>query len=140
MRQVFSVVLLVAVAGLVPLAHANPQEAKDGDDSPFLGTWAGTWTGGSSGTFEMTVAKDANGKLSGRISPTPEGGGPYTAAFRSVVVEGGKLTATFDPPDGEVRVTLTATVEGATSKGTYEVYDKNQGGGVESGSWTAKKK
>lgn len=140
MRKALSIVLLVAVAAFVPLAHANQKEAKGADDSAFLGTWSGTWTGGSAGTFEMTVSRDASGKLSGSITPSPETGTPYTASFRSAVVEKGTLTATFDPPNGEVRVTLIATVEGAASKGTYEVYDKNQGSGVESGSWTAKRK
>jgi hypothetical protein len=139
-RKARFIVLLVAVAGLVPFARATQKEAKGADDSAFLGTWSGTWTGGSGGTFEMTVSKDASGKLSGSITPSPNNGSPYTSPFRSVVVENGTLTATFDPPDGEVRVTLTATVEGGASKGTYEVYDKNQGGGVESGTWTAKKK
>jgi len=128
MRRLLPVVMLVAAAGLGQ------------DDSAYLGTWSGTWTGGSAGRFEMTISRDASGKLSGSITPSPENGATYTASFQSLAVENGKLTAAFRPPDGEVGVTLAGTVEGAECKGTYDVLDRNQGSVVESGSWTAKKK
>ena len=88
----------------------------------------------------MTLSRDANGKLSGSITPSPENGATYTSSFQSLAVENGKLTAAFRPPDGEVGVTLAGTVEGAECKGTYDVLDRNQGSVVESGSWNAKKK
>jgi hypothetical protein len=143
-RKTFSVVLLVAMAALGGSAVAAPADQKDGKsaskDSAFLGTWSGTWTGGSSGRFEMTLSQDAGGKLSGSISPTSDNGGSYTSQFQSVVVEAGTLTAKFQPPDGQVDVTLKATVEGAESKGTYAAHEKSQDMDVDSGTWTAKKK
>jgi hypothetical protein len=133
--------MLVAAAGLGQVALANQEETPSAkDDSAYLGTWSGTWTGGSAGRFEMTISRDASGKLSGSITPSPENGAPYTASFQSLVVENGKLTAAFQPPDGEVRVTMAGTLEGVGCKGTYDVLDRSQGSVVESGSWTAKKK
>jgi hypothetical protein len=141
MRRTLAVVMLVAAAGLGQLALANQKETTGAkDDSAFLGTWSGTWSGGSAGRFEMTISRDANGKLSGSITPSPENGAPYTSSFQSLVVENGKLTARFQPPDGQVGVSMTATVEGAECKGSYDVYEKSNGSGVESGSWAAKKR
>jgi hypothetical protein len=128
--------MLVAAAGLGQVALANQEETPSAkDDRAYLGTWSGTWTGGSAGRFEMTISRDASGKLSGSITPSP-----YAASFQSLVVENGKLTAAFQPPDGEVRVTMAGTLEGVGCKGTYDVLDRSQGSVVESGSWTAKKK
>ena len=140
MRRTLPVVLLVAAAGLGSLALSNQKETTGANESAFLGTWSGTWTGGSAGRFEMTISRDASGKLSGSITPSPENGATYTSSFQSLVVENGKLTASFRPPDGEVGVTMAGTVEGAECRGTYDVLDRSQGSVVESGSWTARKK
>ena len=140
MRRTLPVVLLVAAAGLGSLALSNQKETTGANESAFLGTWSGTWTGGSAGRFEMTISRDASGKLSGSITPSPDNGAPYTSSFQSLVVENGKLTAAFQPPGGEVGVTMAGTVAGAACKGTYDVQDKSQGSVVESGSWNATKK
>ncbi len=141
MRRTLPVVMLVAAAGLGQVALANQEETPSAkDDSAYLGTWSGTWTGSSAGRFEMTISRDASGKLSGSITPSPDNGAPYTSSFQSLVVENGKLTAAFQPPGGEVGVTMAGTVAGAACKGTYDVQDKSQGSVVESGSWNATKK
>jgi len=135
MRRLLPVVMLVAAAGLGPLALASQKETTGAkDESAYLGTWSGTWSGGSAGRFEMTISRDASGKLSGSITPSPENGAPYTSPFQSLAVENGKLTVAFRPPDGEVGVTMAGTVEGGECKGTYDVLDRSQGSVVESGS------
>lgn len=140
MRKAFVGSLLVAIAGFAHLAGAQQKETKKAPDAKaFLATWSGTWMGGAGGKFEMKFEKDAKGNLGGSISPTPNDGAAYTVPFKSVVLESGKLTATFEPPDGQAEVTMTATVAGAAGKGEYNVRDK-QGTDVETGSWTAKRK
>jgi hypothetical protein len=138
-RLQISLLTILVLAGatllVVPDASARPD---DGD--AFVGTWEGTWTGGSSGKLEMTISKGAGGKLSGSISPKPDQGDGYTVPFKTVEVVSGKLTTKCEDPNGEVEITLTGSAEGKSVKGTYNVRQKGDGSEVESGTWTATKK
>lgn len=138
MRRTGPVVLsLLVVFGLAPLAQA---QAKDKKADGFLGTWSGSWTGGSEGSLELTISKGADGKLAGSITPSPSNGDSFTATFTSVTVEDQKLTATFDSPDGGAEATLTGTLGEGAAQGAYSLKEKSQGSVVETGSWTARKK
>ena len=136
LRIFFAAILFLTGAAFL---HA-PGAAARADADAFIGTWEGTWTGSSTGKLEMTISKAADGKLSGSVSPRPDQGDGYTVPFKSVEVAAGKLTAKCDDPNGEVEITLTATVEGKSARGTYSVRAKADGSEVESGSWTATKK
>jgi hypothetical protein len=51
--------------------------AAQGGDKPssaeeFVGTWNGTWDGAGTGGFELTLEKNEDGTLGGRISATGE--------------------------------------------------------------------
>jgi len=138
LRRTLSVVVsLLVVFGLGQLAQA---QSKDKKADAFLGTWSGSWTGGSDGILELTISKGADGTLGGSITPSPSHGDSFTATFKSVVVEDQKLTATFDSPDGGAEATLTGTLEEGAAKGAYTLKEKSQGSVVETGTWTAKKK
>ena len=136
MRRILSVVALLAVVGLAGQAQAGSDKKGDG----FVGTWSGTWTGGSEGSFEMTISKGTDGKLGGSITPSPVSGETYTSSFRTVEVEDKTLKATFDSPDGAAEASITGTLDGATAKGTYSLKEKSQGTVVETGTWSVKKK
>lgn len=128
--------VLLLCCALVSLAQA--QQAA-GEKNP-VGAWAGSWTGGSNGTFEMAITKAADGKLGGSITPKPEGGESYTATFTSVAFSDGKGTIKLADPSGEVEITLEATVDGSTLKGSYSVRAKADGGEVDRGTFTANKR
>lgn len=134
-----SLLAILLIAGLVSFAGSHTLARPDDGDA-FIGTWEGTWTGGSSGKVGMTIAKGAGGKLSGTISPTPDQGDGYTVSFKSVEVNAGKLTVKFDDPGGEVEITLIGTAEGKSAKGTYSVKQKGDGTEVDTGTWTVSKK
>ena len=140
MRRQFSCALFVIVL-LTCVSYARQAEArKASGNSEVLGTWSGTWEGGSTGKFEMTITKGADGKLTGSLSAHPEGGDGYTTSFKSVDVSGGKLTVTLEDPQGEVRITLEGSLDQTAMKGGYSVRTKAQGEEVEGGTWQAKKK
>jgi hypothetical protein len=120
------------------VSSVQAQQAANGKNP--VGAWAGSWTGGSNGTFEMTITKAADGKLGGSITPKPEGGESYTATFNSVAHSEGKVTIKLADPAGEVEITLEATVDGSTLKGTYSVRAKADGNEVDRGTFTANKK
>jgi hypothetical protein len=130
---------ILLITGMTFPGALRATARPDGGDV-FVGTWQGTWTGGSSGKFEMTFSKGAGGKLSGSISPKPDQGDGYTVEFKSVEVVSGKLTAKNEDPNGDVEITITGSAEGKAAKGTYSVKQKADGTEVDTGSWTATKK
>jgi hypothetical protein len=141
----------MVVAVLVMAAPGAGAQSKDKDAKAdkvvkaekaeaFVGTWSGSWTGGSDGTLELTIAKGADGKLGGSITASPASSDTFTASFKTAAVEGGKLTATFDSPDGGAEATLIGELEAGVAKGAYTLKEKAQGSVVETGTWSAKKK
>ncbi len=102
------------------------------------GTWDGTWEGeGQSGGFGVTLEAGKDGKPGGSVSVTGEP--TYKATLKTLAFDGAKMTATYDfPPDPSATVTLGATFEGDTAKGTWALKSSNLGN--ISGTWTVKKK
>ncbi len=137
LQTAFLAILLIA--GFVLLAAPEALSGTDDKDA-FVGTWEGTWNGGSTGHVGMTFSKSADGKLAGSISPKPDQGDGYTVSFKSVEVISGKLTVKFEDPNGENEITLTGSLEGKSAKGTYSVKQKGDGSEVDAGSWTVTKK
>jgi hypothetical protein len=135
MRKSLFVILSLLCFGLAGLA----QEQTAGEKK-LVGAWAGSWDGGSRGTFEMTITKDADGKLGGSITPRPEGGDSYTTSFKSVEMADGKVKLKVAIPGDEAGVTVEATLDGPVLKGTYSVRAKEDGREVDSGTITASKK
>jgi hypothetical protein len=115
-------------------------QAPKATEKDLIGTWAGKYTGTSSGSYEMTINRDAEGKLSGSVSPKPDDGEPYTTPFNTIKFADGKATLTcFDPP-GQIEITVEATLEGSSLTGTYVVRAKADGSEVERGTLTGTKK
>ena len=134
MRKSFFVLLFcVCLMGLA-LAHQAASEKN------LLGTWAGTWTGGSNGSFELTITKAADGKLGGSISPKPDGQEGYTVPFTSAVFADGKATLKLQDPAGEAEITLVVSADSSALTGTYSVRIKADGNEVDQGTLKATKK
>jgi hypothetical protein len=136
MRKSLFVVLSLLCFCLAVLA----QTQQAASEKNLVGAWAGTWTGGSNGSFEMTITKDADGKLGGSVTPKPEGGESYTVSFKSVALADGKVTMKLSDPGDEAEITLEATLDGSALKGTYLVRIKADGNEVDRGTITANKK
>ena len=128
--------LLILLAVSVPRAQEKPEASKP---ASLTGTWTGTWEGaGSGGGFELTLEQVKDGPLTGRVAVTGEPA--YKAVFKSLTVDGKKLTASYDfPPDESVEVSLAGTVEGNKIAGTWGVVAKGDKTEVASGSWTVTK-
>jgi hypothetical protein len=130
--------VLLGLAGMCAVAAAQaPQKATEKD---LIGTWAGRYSGASTGAFEMTITRDAEGRLGGTVSPKADDGEAYTAPFTSVKFADGKATMTFTDPAGNVDITIEATPEGSSIKGTYVVHARADGSEAERGTFTATKK
>jgi hypothetical protein len=128
---------LMSLVAPAPGAAQSGSGGKSGGDAAaakkYYGTWDGTWEGaGQSGGFAVTLEAGKDGTPGGHVSVTGEP--TYKATLKTLSFDGAKMTATYDfPPDPSVTVTLGATFEGATAKGTWAVGDL-------SGTWTVKKK
>ncbi|MCI0387411.1 MAG: hypothetical protein MOB07_01400 [Acidobacteria bacterium] len=135
MRKTIIVTLIVLIFGVGYMSYAQSRSRNNA-----AGTWSGSWTGASKGKFEMTIKKDAAGKLSGTLTASPDQGQGYTAQFQSVEVKASKLTMKFEDPGGEVGVTLQAVIQGSSIKGDYSIRSKANSEEVEKGTFTATRK
>lgn len=134
-------VLTIGLMSLVAPGAAQSGGSGGGDAAAakkYYGTWVGTWEGeGQSGGFDVMLEAGKDGKLGGSVSVTGEP--TYKATLKTLAFDGAKMTATYDfPPDPSATVTLGATFEGDTAKGTWAL--KSSSIGAISGTWTVKKK
>jgi len=105
----------------------------------FLGTWTGTWDGAGSGGFELTLEKDKNGAVSGKVSVTGEP--TYKATFKALSFDGMKMSAKYDfPPDEAEEVMLAASFDSNTAAGTWSLREKANNNEVARGRWTVSRK
>jgi hypothetical protein len=134
-RNLIVAVVLVLGVGLSPAQ----QEGKPPAGEPFIGVWSGSWDGaGSGGGFELTLEREKDKALSGRVSVTGEP--TYKATLTSVTFEGAKMTGKYDfPEDPAAEVVLIATFEEKSVGGTWSLREKSTGNEVSNGSWTAKR-
>jgi len=131
---------LLAILAMACLCATVAAQAQKATEKDLIGTWAGKWTGGSSGAFELTVTKGADGKLGGSVSPKPDNGDPYTSPLTSVQFVDGKATIKCNDPSGDVEITMEATIEGSAIKGEYIVRARADGSEAERGTFTGSKK
>ena len=117
---------------------AAQQAVSTGEE--FVGLWSGGWEGsGSSGGFELTLEKEKDGPVTGKVSVTGEP--TYKATFKALSFEGKKMTAKYDfPPSDQAEIVLIATFDGNNAKGTWSLRAKSDGTEVVAGTWTVTKK
>src|SRR6185503_12963998 len=100
MRTVLSVVLssLLLAGAVAAQTQQQKPAAPTAAEKALIGTWNGSWTGGSSGTVTFTFVMGTDGKLGGSAAPQPSDGQGYTTAFTSVVIAGDKVTMKMSTP------------------------------------------
>jgi hypothetical protein len=130
--------LWILILGAVcSAAQRGVEGLKPGEE--FLGIWTGTWDGAGTGGFELTLEKDKDGAIGGRVSVTGEP--TYKATLKTLTFDGRKMTASYDfPPDPGGEVRLATTFEGNAAKGTWSLREKATGNEVATGGWTVTKK
>jgi hypothetical protein len=130
--------LLLLVCSIASAASVDARQAAGADQ--YAGMWSGTYDGGGTGQFEMTLVKAQDGAMTGKVDVTTEGGN-YSADLKSVAFEGAKMTAKYDfPLDPSAEVIMTATFEGSTAKGTWSLRPKGQPDELASGGIAVTKK
>ena len=113
MKTVLSLMLaalLVSTGVAAQQAQQQKPAPASGLEKALIGTWNGSWTGGSSGTVTFTFVRGTDGKLGGSAAPQPNDGQGYTTTFTSVVVADDKVTMKMLTPDGGAEITVQALV------------------------------
>lgn len=134
-----AVVTAVMLAIIWAAGQFGVASASDGDQ--YVGTWKGTWEGaGAGGRFDLTLAKDGEGKLAASVSVGTDMG-DYNAKFSTVTVTGDKLAGAYDyPPDPQGEVTITGSFDPKNAIGTWSLGAKGQPGGQAiAGTWKVTK-
>lgn len=112
----FWCVILVAAA----ISSMAAQRGSDAPPKPepLVGVWSGTWEGaGANGGFELTLELPKEGPVTGKVSVTGEP--TYKAGFKSLSIDGNKMSAKYDfPADDSAEVTLAATFDGNKATAT----------------------
>ncbi|MPY88552.1 MAG: hypothetical protein GEU99_11565 [Luteitalea sp.] len=120
MRKTLS---LVIVGFVCSLGLLSAQESAQPAEDRIVGTWVGTWDGESTGKYTMSIEHDAEKGLGGTVETTPDSGeAGYTATFKSIVVDGEKVTMKYDMPDG-AEVQIEGTLEGTALEGTWKAFN-----------------
>lgn len=131
----------LGVIGLLMVGVVLGAQAPKATEKDLLGVWAGRFEGGgSAGSFDMTITKDAQGKLGGSVTPKLDAGEQYTVPLTSVQFTDGKATITCPDGSGNAEVTVEVTIEGTGMKGTFVVRAKADGNEMDRGTITAAKK
>lgn len=125
---------------VLTVINASAQRTENAQADSTGGTWTGNWQGaGSSGDFELTLERTPEGRLGGRVAVTGES--DYKAELKTAALDGNKLTAAYDfPPDPSVEVSLAATLDGNSLKGTWAAREKGSGNEVAQGTFAVSKK
>jgi hypothetical protein len=122
----------LALLGAVAVAQS--------DIAAFVGAYAGTWEGGGTGRFDLTIEKGSDGKPAGGVSVGTEQG-DYTAKFKEVSFEGQNMKARYEfPLDAQADVAITGKFDGGAAEGTWSLVAKGGDQSFAGGTWKVTKK
>lgn len=126
--QIKATAVLLLLASICFAAPITPARAADGDQ--YLGTWSGTWAGadGSSGHFQLNLERGGDGKITGSIAVSQDGGGgsDYTAKLKNAAFVSDQFTAAYEPPDGQSEIHLKGTFGSTGGDGEWSLGAKDQ--------------
>ena len=110
------------------------------DIAAFVGTYGGTWEGGGTGRFDLTIEKGADGQPAGGVSVGTDNG-DYTAKFKELSFDGQNMKARYEfPLDTQADVAITGTFNGGAVAGTWNLVPKGGDQSFAGGTWKVTKK
>jgi hypothetical protein len=122
----------LALMGAVAMAQS--------DVAAFVGAWGGTWEGGGSGRFDLTIERGSDGQPAGGVSVGSDQG-DYTAKFKQLSFEGQNMKGRYEfPLDPRADIAITGTFNGGTAEGTWSLVEKDGDQAMAGGSWKVAKK
>lgn len=140
MKTRSSVWLFLFLFSAIGLAAQRGTEKSPSVEN-LLGVWSGSWEGaGGSGGFELTLEKNKDTGIAGRVSVTGEP--TYKASFKALSFDGNKMSAKYDfpPNEADAEVWLAATFDGSKANGTWSLRVKRDQSEVAAGTFAVTKK
>jgi hypothetical protein len=121
------------------LALLGAVAAAQTDIAAFVGTWNGTWEGGGSGRFDLTIERGSEGQPAGGVSVGTDQG-DYTAKFKELSFDGQNMTARYEfPLDARADIKVTGTFNGGAAEGTWDMVAKDGDQSFAGGTWKVAK-
>ena len=122
----------IALLGAVAVAGS--------DIAAFVGTYNGTWEGGGTGRFDLTIEKAGDGQPAGGVSVGTDQG-DYTAKFKELSFDGQNMKARYEfPLDAQADVAITGKFDGGAAEGTWSLVAKGGDQSFAGGTWKVQKK
>ena len=110
------------------------------DISAFVGTWNGSWEGGGTGRFDLTIEKGSDGQPTGGVSVGTDQG-DYTAKFKQLSFEGQNMKGRYEyTPDPQADIIVTGTFNGSAAEGAWSLVQKDGDQSFAAGTWKVTKK
>jgi hypothetical protein len=126
--------------GAAALALLGAVAVAQTDIAAFVGTWNGTWEGGGTGRFDLTIERGSDGQPAGGVSVGTDQG-DYTAKFKELSFDGQSMKACYEfPLDGQADVTVTGTFNGSAAEGKWDLVGKGGDQSFAGGTWKVSKK
>ena len=100
------------------------------------GTYTGTWSGGATGDFRLTLTEAEKGDWKADVVFTM-GSDEVKTKVTSVKVEGNKITVIYqyDLQGTQLQSNVTGEFKGKTIEGTYKATAVGDGSAVDEGTW-----
>jgi hypothetical protein len=132
MRKQWLAAAALALLGAVAVAQT--------DIAAFVGTWNGTWEGGGTGRFDLTIESGGDGQPAGGVSVGTDQG-DYTAKFKELSFEGQNMKARYEfPLDTQADILVAGTFNGGSAEGTWSLVAKGGDQSFAGGTWKVAKK
>ena len=110
------------------------------DIAAFVGTYGGTWEGGGTGRFDLTIEKGGDDQPAGGVSVGTDQG-DYTAKFKELSFDGQNMKARYEfPLDAQADVAITGKFDGGAAEGTWSLVAKGGDQSFAGGTWKVQKK
>jgi hypothetical protein len=122
------------------LALLGAVAAAQSDIAAFVGTWGGTWEGGGTGRFDLTIERGSDGQPAGGVSVGTDQG-DYTAKFKQLSFDGQNMKARYEfPLDTQADIVVAGTFKGSDAEGTWSLVPKDGDQVFAGGGWKVTRK
>ncbi len=103
------------------------------------GVWKGTWeqSAGQSGTFQMTIERKSDGKSAGTIRVESNGAELYNTPVKEAALNGNKMSAKYDSPDGQAEIFLEGDWSDNSMTGNWSYRPSGESSYTPAGTWKA---
>lgn len=102
------------------LAKAQTSSAANDTLKTIVGKWSGTYSGDSSGKFELVVKQDNGQKLTGQLRMLTDDPNLKPINLKTISWKNGRLSAAYTDPEEGNEVSFTGTYIDPDLEGTWK--------------------